>query len=91
MVKFYKDNFNARFTWDWVDGEFTTDDSALIENYKGLGLRWKDVEKQVTFKQAAEMVAPVEQPTMAEKFVNEIVVPELKKAGKRRGRKPKAK
>lgn len=44
MVKFYKDNFNARFTWDWVDGEFITDDTALIENYIGLGLRHEEVK-----------------------------------------------
>ena len=46
MVKFYRDNFNARFTWGWVDGEFTTDDLPTIENLKGLGLRFDEEEKK---------------------------------------------
>jgi hypothetical protein len=61
MVKFYKDNFNARFTWSWVDGEFVTDDSVIIEHYRGLGIRNEEVAER-TFEEAKELVAPVEQP-----------------------------
>lgn len=43
-VKFYADNFNARFTWGWKNGEHVTDDPAEIENLKGLGLRHESAE-----------------------------------------------
>ena len=42
-VKFFKDNFNGRFTWGWVDGEYVTEDSAEIENYIALGIRHEEV------------------------------------------------
>ena len=43
-VKFFRDNFNARFVWDWKDGEFVTDDPQVIEHYRGLGIRNEDVK-----------------------------------------------
>lgn len=44
MVKFFADDHNARFVWSWVNGEYTTDDSKEIENYKGIGLRFEEVK-----------------------------------------------
>jgi len=78
MVKFYKDNFNARFTWGWVDGEFTTDDSALIENYKGLGLRCEDIEEV-----KEEVIKPKRRgrkPKKIQDFVENEVIPALNDA-----------
>ena len=44
-VKFFADDFNARFTWTWVNGEYVTSDPAQIEHYIGLGLRHEEVKE----------------------------------------------
>jgi hypothetical protein len=59
LVKFYADHHNARFVWGWEDGEYTTDDSVEIENLVGIGLRHEEV---MSFEEAKELVAPIEQP-----------------------------
>ena len=87
MVKFYRDNFNARFTWGWVDGEFTTDDLPTIENLKGLGLRFDEVKVKT---QAVVVDIPVtDKPKRRRRkkkldtFVEDEIIPALNDAHER--------
>lgn len=55
-VRFFKDNFNARFLWGWPDDGYTTSDSAEIEKLKGFGLRF--VVLSSTENKPTEEVSP---------------------------------
>lgn len=59
-VKFFADDHNARFVWHWIEGVYETEDTAEIENLKGLGLRFEEQEspkvKQVKAEEALEKV-----------------------------------
>ncbi len=52
-VKFFADDFNDRRAWGWTDGVLVTADPVQIEEFKGLGVRWEDVEP-VEVKQAVK-------------------------------------
>ena len=38
-IRFFADDFNARFVWGWKNGEYVTDDAQEIEYFTGLGIR----------------------------------------------------
>jgi hypothetical protein len=58
-VKFFADDFNDRRVWSWVGGAFETEDTAEIEDLKGLGLRFEEQEspkvKQVKAEEALDV------------------------------------
>ena len=58
-MRFFKDNFNARFCWTWPEEGFVVEDSALIENYIGLGLRYEEVNKVKIKACTVEVTVPM--------------------------------
>lgn len=72
-VRFFKDNFNARFCWNWPDDGYVCEDSAEIENYIAHGIRHEVVEEVE------------KQPETVEK--EQEVKPEVENKPKKRGRK----
>jgi hypothetical protein len=53
-VKFFADDHNARFVWHWIEGVYETEDTAEIENLKGLGLRFEEQESPKVKQAKAE-------------------------------------
>ena len=45
---------NDRRVWSWVDGEYVTENTAEIENLKGIGFRFEDIVEKKTRKPRAK-------------------------------------
>lgn len=76
--RFFKDDFNGRFSWAWPDEGYVTEDSAEIENYKALGIRHEEV------KPVVKVVKETVHQDMPSNKVDYDTAKEIKKTRKKR-------